>query len=123
MTAIERIKEIDYESIAGLVSLDKEKIHPALIQQAIELYKDSGSFARANAIGSRLIIPLANLIPPADVEGIVRACAENSQLTDSFDRDRVLNRIRKSEIISPEEFDAFLVKYGLKEEEVDDDEF
>lgn len=122
-TAVERIMEIDHENVADLVSLDKENVHPSLVQRAIALYKDSGSFARANFIGTRLIIPLAKLIPPADVEDLVRACAENSQIRDSFDRDGVLNRIRKSELIPAEDFDALLVHYGLREEEVDDDEF
>jgi hypothetical protein len=120
--AVERIKELDHTKLANLISLDKENIHPAFVQRAIELYKDSGSFAEANAIGSRLIIPLAKHIPANDVEGIIRACAENGQIRDSFERGPVLSRIRKSEIISLEEFSAFSIKYGLAKEQEEDDE-
>jgi len=120
--AIERIKELSYTNLADLISLDKENIHPVFVQHAIELYKDSGSFATANSIGSRLIIPLAKHIPPNDVEGIVQACAENNQIKDSFERERVLNRIRRSEIIPTEVFDALLVKYGLIQENNQEDD-
>jgi hypothetical protein len=108
--AIDHLSLISHTSLRILVSWGIER--PEVLARAIDLYKNSTSFDMANSIGSGLIIPLAKLIPPAEVEKIIEACASNHEIIHSYERNAVLKHLRSCEIIPINQFDALLAQYG-----------
>ena len=115
-SAISRLNSIRTQSIAVLSNLQEEnnkRVHPEVVEKATTNYIDSGNFSLANDIGEHLIIPLAKYLLPEQIERIIRASEENSQIKGSYQMNAVLRHIRDCKIISIAQFNELLKKYGV----------
>lgn len=103
----------NFIALSFVQALINKNVRPKIVEKAVNYYIGSDNFAAANDIGSQLIIPLAKYLQPAQIEQIVRACAENGQIRESYQKNAVLHHIRKCEIIPIAEFNELLVRFGI----------
>lgn len=105
-----RLKTVSYYNLAQIAIDDKNNIHPSIVRRAILAYMSSESFNEANYIGTQLIIPLAEGILPDDIGLIIKACADNQQISMSFEKNHVLHYLRDCEIIPTQDFNLLLTQ-------------
>lgn len=79
----------------------------------VELYSESQSFDQANGFAST-VKQYASEYTKTQVEKIVRACGENSQIEHSFEMTTVINAMRRNKAVTDEDVDAWLTDVGLE---------
>jgi hypothetical protein len=84
------------------------------IDQFITIYLESTSFEQANECAKRLLFVASNFSSD-QVRRIVMNAAQNSQVLESFELDRLLNALRAREKLSVGEFDQLLAQHGLSQ--------
>ncbi len=110
--SVKRIGSIEFTNLRTLVSW--ECTHPAIVERAVNLYISSPFYQTANNVGRFLIIPLASLITPDEIESIIDACEQNQQIKNSHARLEVLIALRNSERVPIEQFDDLLRRNGIE---------
>jgi hypothetical protein len=109
--AVRRLQRVDFDELSVLVIFYPK---PAYVNPAIQMYAGANSFAEANSIGARIIIPLAKYFRPSDIEKIIQAAAQNNQITYSKMLKSVIKNLREAMIISDQALDEMLRQYNLE---------
>jgi len=110
--AISRIKSLNGTELEELI---KHSQVPEVVERAVELYAESGSFRQANWRGTKLIVPLKHLFDRKMVEKVVEAAAANSEISNSFEVRGVLKAIGAA-CMAEVELGELLSKHGFKPE-------
>jgi hypothetical protein len=108
--ALVHLSTIKSAELSGLMDISLKKDY---VGRAVELYTTSGSWDSANYRAAKLIIPLVGLLGEAEIETIIEAAEQNSELNGSHQLGRVFQRIRESEKLPKESFDELLSKHGF----------
>jgi hypothetical protein len=111
--AVQRLGRVNHIQLDELIRFEQRDYGDEFVGRAVELYEASTSFADANFRGTRLIVPLARFLQPQHVERIVRAVAENDQISNSFNLDRVLQAIWDAECVPEDHFDELLESHAI----------
>lgn len=75
------------------ISVIKATPQPEFASQAIALYSKAGSYRGAESLGESLILPMANCFSVADVQKILKAVEENSQIYDASGTPAILDEL------------------------------
>ena len=108
------IKRLRKATRIELDELKSSKIPLEVSDRIVALYSKSGSFDNANFFAST-IIRHARDFTKEQIERIINACGENSQIKGSFEVKRVIGALRRNEHVSDEEVDVLLLAADLKE--------
>ncbi len=112
--ALQQIQNATASVVAELAKLPLSPMPTEILERAVGLYCDSGSFAQANTIGTEIIVPLVPYMTVTQIENVVECAATNDQIRGSFELRPVLNWLRMW-YSSEGEFDVLLIEHGLKE--------
>lgn len=87
--------------------LNLSVLHPRriIIPAVIRKWQQAEDFTEANSIARSVVIPLAPLMQPSDIELIARAFRESSEIPESFGLDEVVNALV---LAHPESADEFI---------------
>jgi hypothetical protein len=85
------------------------------VPTALDLYLQSPNFNTANFIGPNIIIPLAPYFSASQIQQLIEKSAQNSQVFESSKLWSVLKSLGETEIISYQEFDQLLARFGFSQ--------
>lgn len=108
--ATRRVKRVTREEFESLVLFD---LPAALVERAIDLYLSSTNFAEANGF-AKALARYSGDFSAKQQERLLMGAAENGEVLHSFELGTVITSFRKTEAISPVEFETLLENYGLK---------
>lgn len=117
--AIEGLRDIVRDRIKCMTSEDLEAMIAAgveteVVERAVELYTNVGSWNSANAVAMKIVLPLLPKLTPEHVERIIRSPKDHgADLPGSVGFNEFLTRVRKEGPVSPDELDRLLIKYDL----------
>jgi len=114
--ASERLNTVDSSQLSELLRIDYQNPRSELINRAVQLYTNSDSYDQANFIARNLIIPSVRYFNLTQIELIIQRAQENSQIRRSNERRSVFNAIEFSGIISEDNFNELLTRYGFDNE-------
>lgn len=120
--ARKRVKYATRKELADAVYFDVPK---EVADRMVKLYVSSDSFDDANSFAPVINIHASDF-NKEQVENIVRACGDNFQIRNSFEKGAVINSLRKNKNFSDEEYNQLLIDSGLKEyakSEADQEDF
>ena len=109
------LKRADFRDLADFLKFTVSDIPHEFIDRVLCIYSESGSFASANNTATELVLPLVTHLSSSDVRRIVEIAAENTQVHDSFELTKLMERIRATGNIPSSELVDLLAKSGLKE--------
>lgn len=113
-----RIAKLNTEQMTLLVAHTQSN---AVIQRALQLLADSGSFYRSIEIIDKIIIPLLVVLRRPHVEEIIRIASQNIEVRGSFGFSKLLQQLREAEIVKPDELNKMLRDHELVQDEDDGD--
>lgn len=118
--AYERLNKVQSNQLSKLIDTDHQKGRTEFIHLAVQMYINSENFDQANLRSTDLIVPSARYLDREQIEQIIRAARENSQILHSYELRSVFYAIRNSRVISEENLNKLLTSYGFEGETVNE---
>jgi hypothetical protein len=123
LSAILRVPALEQRAKAQISTLSAPELSlilgqvvllPEMLDRAVELYGESGSFDTANTRANNLIIPLASSFTPEQVTRLVESVSRNSQISGSFRAPVALKTIRDNNPgLTPQFWDDLVARVGF----------
>lgn len=110
-SANRRIRTASRADLIGSIFFD---LPTPVADRIVKLFVESSSFDQSNSFSSTVTIYSSDF-KKEQVEKIIRACGENSQIRDSFQVGSIVNSMRKNKKVTDSEIDTWLIDVGLNE--------
>ena len=106
-----RVAQLTAKELGDAIGL--HRLRDFAKERALQLLSEAHSWAAANEIIDRAILPLFESIDRADIEQILRLPAESgADLLHSAGLSQLIERVRQSKLFAPDELDSLLVSHG-----------
>lgn len=87
------VREFKHFSSEVQISIIKSIPQPEFADQAISLYSEAGSYRGAESLGESLILPMARCFSASDIQKVLKAAQENSQIYDASGTPAILDEL------------------------------
>ncbi len=109
VAAAERIQKLDEESIATYMKGRRGQIPSEIVERALALYSEAGSFADANKKAESIILPAIASFTRKQATRLFDIAVENNQVRYSSEFHELFRQVRSLNLFQPDELDAEIV--------------
>jgi hypothetical protein len=113
-----RLSNVQREALASLIAKTPIRAgeHREIIDRAMKLLEEAGSFNEANAVIHSVLRPLLPFLVSADVQTIVEHARSNGEVRGAWQTPAILRELRGLGLVTSEDLQAMLIEADLKGE-------